>query len=74
MTEREGTNEPGGADEVAAAHDALLAGTHSLSGLSESESLHLQRAIDRRGKSHAAAANVLKEQSDAARQITDDLE
>ena len=35
MTDREGTNEPGGADEIAAARDALHEGRDPMSDASE---------------------------------------
>ena len=62
MSDREGTNEPGGADEVAAAHDALLAGADSLRGL----------AGPAGRRPHVAIANLPEEQSDAALPLADD--
>ena len=39
MTDREGTNEPGGADEIAAARDALHEGRDPLADASELSSI-----------------------------------
>lgn len=66
MTDREGTNEPGGADEVAAARDAL-------GELSDTESLRLQMAMDRRSKAGSALSNLLKKQGEVNQSITDNL-
>ncbi|MET0811593.1 MAG: hypothetical protein ABWY03_00975 [Microbacterium sp.] len=73
MTEREGTYEPGGADEIAAAHDALLAGRDRLSEASETETMRMQSLMDRRAKAFEALSNTMKKTSDAQQDIIDDL-
>lgn len=73
MSEREGTNEPGGADEIAAAHDALLAGRDDLSEMSEIDSMRLQTAMDRRAKATEVLSNMLRKTSDTQQDIIDNL-
>ncbi|GAA1937902.1 hypothetical protein GCM10009775_32500 [Microbacterium aoyamense] len=70
MTEREGTNEPGGADEIAAAHDALLAGR---ADLSETDALHLQSIMDRRSKAFETLSDTMKKTSETQQDIIDNL-
>ena len=87
MTHRDGTEEPGGADEIAAARDALD-GRHEpldgrrdavdgerdvLSDLSETDSLRLQTVMDRKSKVQEALANLVKKQGEAEGDITDNL-
>lgn len=59
MTDRDGTNEPGGADELDAARDARGPGTE---------------ALDRRERERNALSNLEKQQAQDARSVTEDFE
>lgn len=74
MTEREGTNEPGGADEIAAAHDALVGRRDHVSDLAELDSLRLQAAMEQRGKAFETLSDVVKKTSETQQDIADDLQ
>jgi hypothetical protein len=80
---RRGTAEPGGADEIEAAHDALVgraaridasAGEpDGLTDQSELDELRLQQAMERRSKLEQTIADMLEADSDAEDGIVDDL-
>ncbi|GAA1995458.1 hypothetical protein [Microbacterium pumilum] len=81
MTHRDGTEEPGGADEIAAARDALDGRHDPLDGRgdalrhqSEVDSLRLQNAMDREGKARDAMANTIKSHGETQDQIADNLQ
>lgn len=74
MTEREGTNEPGGADEIAAAHDALVPRRDYVSDLAELDSMRLQAAMEQRGKAFQTLSDVVKKTSETQQDIADDLQ
>lgn len=56
MTERAGTNEPGGADELEAGRDALVGDSEESTVSAEIDELRREIMIERRGRARDGAA------------------